>query len=297
MLVRDLVPRYLEWATSYYVKPNGRPTREAQNMEHALRHLMAVAPQRTLESLEVEDIKFLREHIIDQGICRPMVNARVTRCRRFVKWCIENKYVDQYALLPWQLLKPLAYSRSRAPERDPVESVPHDIVQKTIDQLMPTVARMVALQYITGMRSSELCLMKWEEIDQSGDAWIYRPKHHKTRHWGHTRAVPLLDYSRNLLGKPSYSYVFVNQHGNPYNEGSYRIVIQRAAKRAGVPRWSPHQLRHSAATRWADAGGIEIARQLMGHASISMTVQYLDRSMTRVVESAKKVEEVLTSRN
>jgi site-specific recombinase XerD len=62
--------------------------------------------------------------------------------------------------------------------------------------------------------------------------------------------------------------------------------MRRLVKRAGVGRVTPHMLRHGFATQLVRNGvDIETVRQLMGHASIAMTVQYL-HSDTRTKERA-----------
>ncbi|MFG0316312.1 MAG: tyrosine-type recombinase/integrase, partial [Planctomycetota bacterium JB042] len=53
-----------------------------------------------------------------------------------------------------------------------------------------------------------------------------------------------------------------------YDVASYRRAIARGCTKAGLkPGWTPHRLRHTAATRFRREFGIEAARVLLGHAS------------------------------
>jgi integrase len=53
----------------------------------------------------------------------------------------------------------------------------------------PTVAAMVELQRLTGMRPGEVVVMRACDIDTRGAVWIYRPHVHKNRWRGHERQV------------------------------------------------------------------------------------------------------------
>lgn len=74
--------------------------------------------------------------------------------------------------------------------------------------------------------------------------------------------------------------------GTKFTKDSYRRAIQRAAERAGVPRWFPYQLRHLAATKIREALGIESAQALLGHAHYQMTEHYVQQSLERAIVTA-----------
>ena len=44
---------------------------------------------------------------------------------------------------------------------------------------------------LTGARPGEVCAMRGCDIDMTGDVWLYRPAHHKTRHKGKERVIAL----------------------------------------------------------------------------------------------------------
>ena len=69
-----------------------------------------------------------------------------------------------------------------------------------------------------------------------------------------------------------------------YDPATYRRAIQRACKKAGVPRWHPHQLRHNAATALREQFGIEAARVILGHRSAAVTEIYAEVNRARAIE-------------
>ncbi|MCH7684605.1 MAG: tyrosine-type recombinase/integrase [Gemmatimonadetes bacterium] len=64
--------------------------------------------------------------------------------------------------------------------------------------------------------------------------------------------------------------------GDYYTRDSYRRAIARACKLAGIKKWSPNQLRHSAATRIRKAYDLDSARVLLGQRSPRITEIYAE---------------------
>ncbi|MBN2561057.1 MAG: site-specific integrase [Phycisphaerae bacterium] len=90
-----------------------------------------------------------------------------------------------------------------------------------------------------------------------------------------------------------------------YDVASYRKAIQRACTRAFPPpeglsvdemklwrrehRWHPHQLRHNAATTLRREFGIEVARIVLGHRSVSVTEVYAEIDVAKAQEAMSKI--------
>lgn len=62
--------------------------------------------------------------------------------------------------------------------------------------------------------------------------------------------------------------------GAHYTTGSYRQALERACDAAVVPRFTPHRLRHLAATRARAELGVDVARALCGHTLAAVTEVY-----------------------
>ncbi|WP_261342182.1 tyrosine-type recombinase/integrase [Pseudobythopirellula maris] len=75
----------------------------------------------------------------------------------------------------------------------------------------------------------------------------------------------------------------------PYNVNAYRIAIHRACEKAGHAKWSPNQLRHSAATEVRKQFGLEAAQVICGHQSADVTQIYAERDVSLAKEVARKV--------
>lgn len=93
--------------------------------------------------------------------------------------------------------------------------------------------------------------------------------------------------------------------GQCYTPDSYRQAIQRACDLAFKPadkltgkalaqwqsdhRWSPNQLRHSAATQIRSQFGLEAAQVTLGHSNANITQVYAERDLEKAVEVARKI--------
>ena len=70
-----------------------------------------------------------------------------------------------------------------------------------------------------------------------------------------------------------------------YDVSTYRRAITRACAKAGVPTWTPHRLRHAAATEIRRQFGLEAAQAVLGHAALGVTQVYAEKDM----EAAKRI--------
>jgi integrase len=68
-----------------------------------------------------------------------------------------------------------------------------------------------------------------------------------------------------------------------YDRHSYSHAVARAAKKAGVPHWHPHQLKHVCGTRVRERYGAEAAQSFLGHEKLSTTEIYAEKNW-RLVE-------------
>jgi len=91
------------------------------------------------------------------------------------------------------------------------------------------------------------------------------------------REIPMNDIvSRTLLAIiiiPDGSWVFCKKNGERY--GNIRKAFEGAKKRARIPDFRFHDLRHTFASHLVMAGvDLEAVQELLGHKSFEMTLRY-----------------------
>jgi integrase len=71
-----------------------------------------------------------------------------------------------------------------------------------------------------------------------------------------------------------------------YTATSYGHAVAKGADRAGIPRWTPNQLRHSFATEVRWRYGVEAAGAGLGHSKLSATEVYAERDLSLALRVA-----------
>jgi integrase len=71
-----------------------------------------------------------------------------------------------------------------------------------------------------------------------------------------------------------------------YDRHSYVRAIARARKKAGVPHWHPHQLKHSCGTDVRKRYGLEASRTFMGHTKLPTAEIYAEKDMELIEKIA-----------
>ncbi|QEF97732.1 site-specific tyrosine recombinase XerC [Stieleria maiorica] len=267
-------------------------------------------------------LKEVRDTLLSDGNqSRKWINEQIRAACRIFKHGVSVELIEFDVYNKLTTLEPLKRGHTTAREQEPRQPVPLADIAATVAELTPVLAAMVRIQLATGMRSGELCRIRPCDIDQSGPEWIYRQSDHKTSHHGVKKAVPIVGYARQILtdymNRHPESYCFSptesdewhrsmrrNKRITPlkyekrefaydqkknrfYNSNSYRQSIQRAAKRAGVTKWTPAQIRHTTATEIRAAIGLEAASALLGHTTIGMTEHYARESEARAITGAQ----------
>ncbi len=200
-----------------------------------------------------------------------------------------------------------------APDRD---------IDAALPFLPAPVRAMVELQQLTGCRPGEVMVMRAIDLNLTGPVWTFRPHKHKNQHRGQERVIFIGPQAQEVI-KPFLTtnleaYLFSprayvedlrnrraeqrktkrtpselkrRRKANPrrvpaerYNRRSYRLAVVRACQKAGVPLWSPLQLRHTAATAIRAKYGVEAAKVILGHTKVETTQIYAERDMGKAQE-------------
>lgn len=149
-------------------------------------------------------------------------------------------------------------------------------------QVTENAADCIRLLALTGARRSEVCAIRWRNIDAERGAIVLAPTEHKTgRKTGAKKTIllpapALAIVAKRERGQPD-DYVFRGEQGSGHTWLNSKIWV-RIRREANLPDGiTNHALRHSFATMLAVQGAE--AAQLMkalGHAQISTTVRYIN---------------------
>ena len=127
--------------------------------------------------------------------------------------------------------------------------------------------------YRHGLRVSEACDLRWDDIDLAARTIVIR-RLKGSRDSTHYLERDELAGLRRLARQSAY--VFVNERGDPFKRMGIARLIERAGEAAGLPfPVHVHMLRHSCGYALANKGmDTRRLQHYLGHASITNTVRY-----------------------
>ncbi len=147
----------------------------------------------------------------------------------------------------------------------------------------------IELLYGAGLRVSELCALKWGDVDMSTGVARVLGKGAKFRFCpvGNVAVELLRKWRADFVPSASASdFILRSERGLPL----YPRYVQRELKNylmiAGLPvNITPHKLRHTFATHLVN-GGVDLRalQEMMGHASLSTTQIYTHLNTRKLVE-------------
>jgi integrase len=319
LTIDEVILAFWKHAQKYYVGPEGRPTSELDNLRDALRPLRKLYGTTPAHEFGPLALRAVRDLMVRSGLARTTTNARIHRIRRIFRWAASVELLSESVVEKLRTVEGLKRGRTSARETDAVEPVPIEHVEATLPHLPPPVVALVRVQLLTGCRSGEAMAMRGCDLTPGEPIWLYRPESHKNAWRGQERVILLgpraVEVVKPFLRSDTTAYLFRPRdavaghheqraaarrtkptpserarkkkskgghgHADRYERRSYRQAIVRACRKAGVPEWSPLQLRHTAATLIRAKFDLEAAQVVLGHATADTTQIYAERDLAR----------------
>ena len=144
-------------------------------------------------------------------------------------------------------------------------------------------ATTILVAYRHGLRASEVCDLRWEQID-----WNSATLHVRRVKSGKPSTHPIRGDELRALRKlrreaPKSPFVFVSERGGPFTTDSFNWMVKRVGQKAGLPfQVHAHMLRHAAGYKLAgDGHDTRSIQDYLGHKNIQHTVRYTELSPTK----------------
>lgn len=144
-------------------------------------------------------LKAVRLAWAKEGHRRGYVLQLAGHVTRWFKWLVSEELIPEpvYAAL----LTVERLPRGAAAPSEKVKSAREEIILAAIEHMRPTIADMVWVQLLTGMRAGELVQLRPKDIDRTKDVWVFTPEHHKTEDLGERRPVFIGPRAQAVLAK------------------------------------------------------------------------------------------------
>lgn len=237
------------------------------DIERFLRHVGAPLASATLRAIQ------LYADSISSSCISP---ATAHRLLSSVKSLFSFSHRIGY--LPFDVARPFQLSavRDTLNERILDEAEVHRMLAL---ETHPRNSAILRLLYIAGLRVSELCSLRWRDLQprqDGGQATVFG-KRGKTR----TVLITLRTWNALMMLRKSDSSedapVFMSRKHGFLDPSQVLRIVKTAARNAGISKQvSPHWLRHAHASHALDRNApISLVQQTLGHSDISTTGRYL----------------------
>jgi len=144
-------------------------------------------------------------------------------------------------------------------------------------------ATMLLVCYRHGLRASEICDLRWSQIDFDQARLAVRRSKRGTPSTHPILGDELRALRRLRRENPHAEFVFLSERGGPFSTAGFARLVERAGAETGLDlKVHPHMLRHACGYKLANDGHDTRALQhYMGHKNIQHTVRYSELSATR----------------
>lgn len=314
--VNELALLYWERHVLQVHARNGKPTDRQYHIRLSLRPLKELYGSLPVCDFGPKALKCVREKMIADaveargGVNRRYLNDHIGIIKRMFRWGVAEELVPVDIFQSLEAVENLRKGwDARLRERERVRPVPDEHIDAVLPHVVPQVAAMIQVQRVTGMRPDEVTIVRPGDIDRSEDVWLYVPRAHKLEHLEIDRVIPFGPKAqtalRPWLDRPDDSFLFSpkevvaetrrkrgqrtprkyrnREPREHYDDESYCQAVTRGCEKAAIPKWTPGQLRHNAATEIRHRYGIEAARLILGHQSVSTTEIYAEKNLRQAM--------------
>lgn len=216
--------------------------------------------------------------LVNNGIKNKSVNRKLSSLRTFFKWSVKEGRISKNPMLKVQGPK----IEKRIPEFLKQEEL---VVVNTSNLDLETITVvMIELFYQTGIRLSELINLK--QLDVEVDSIKVLGKRNKERiiPISSKLYLALTEFIEGTKQINETPFVFCTIKGKKlYPKFVYRKINKYLSTVTSLGKKSPHVLRHTFATHMLNNGaGLEVLKELLGHANLSATQVYTHNSFEEI---------------
>ena len=185
------------------------------NFKYAIGYLAEVYGELAVNEFSPKKLKVVRSQMVKAGtLCRNTINKYTKYVKRIFSWGVEEEFVNANVAHGLRVVKALREGEEGTFDHPEREDVPEWVIDATLPFMPRTVAAIVQVQWLTGMRPTEVLSMTVGSIDRNrgNGLWYYSPKHKTEEHIG-KKPIPLGKPEQELIapyliGKKTADSVF-----------------------------------------------------------------------------------------
>jgi integrase len=296
------VPKFSDFADQFLevAKTHNKPS-EIYSKESILRvHLKPWFGKKTLDQIgygDIQDYVAFKAKATPKkkALSKKSINNHLTVLRRLLAVAKKRGLIAAIPEIEWL--------RAPKPEFD---FLTFEEAERLVTGADGEWACMIVVGLRTGLRQGELLALRWEDVDLvAGQLRVRRsvtrnivtePKSGKGREIAlGDDVLAAIKAQRHLRGE----LVFCHADGRMLHRNECRHPLRRACRRAGLRQIGWHTLRHTFASHLVmRAAPLRAVQELMGHATVEMTMRYahlspdVPRAAVRLLDSKSRGKSV-----
>jgi len=250
-------------------------------------HLIPHFGKTALHQITVEQVEDYRSKRVVSGIAPATINKEVQLLKNIVKKAVE-----------WGKMRTNRITRVK-----PLKTPPGRVRYLELEQIprlmkaCPAWLRpIVLIDMHTGMRRSEIVNLQRSNIDLQNRLIILektKNNERKTLPMNHTVFGVIKDLPKRIDTR----YLFADEKGKPFAGNKVSMAFRRACRKAGIEKFSLHDLRHHFASYLTMAGENQrVVQELLGHKDPKMTMRYSHLSPKYLKQAVERLDELITKK-
>ena len=234
-----------------------------------------------------ETVRAYVDSLYSAGLATRTIARHITTLRNFYAFLIANGTIEQDPMIALVLPKQW-------------QNLPKYLNKEELDAILGAPERttvrgqrdraMLELLYATGVRVSELCLVRLSDVELNLGFIRVTGKGNKQRlvPMGESAAAAIREYLESarprLLRRRASPYLFVTARGSCMTRQCFWKLLTDYGRRTGIRRpLTPHVIRHTFATHLLEGGAdLRSVQVMLGHADIATTQIYTHVARSRL---------------
>lgn len=222
-------------------------------------------------------------NLIEEDYASTSVNRKISSLRTYFKWLVKVNAIDYSPMQTVQGPKVSKNNPSFAQQKELTTQKMSSLFGGDFDGLRDCL--MFEFFYQTGIRSSELVSLKDKDVNFKSIKVLGKRNKERLIPISTQLFELIQEYrvERDQLMDKSEMFFLLNNGKKLYPKFVYRKINNYLSKATGLEKKSPHVLRHTFATHLLNNGaGLEVLKELLGHASLSATQIYTHNSFAEL---------------
>jgi integrase len=188
----------------------------------------------------------------------------------------------------WEWIDRAPKIKLRQEQNHRIRWLTHDEAARLIQELPEHLSDMAMFNLVTGLRQSNVKLLKWEDVNLASQHAVVHPDQAKANK---AISVPLNDTAMAVLKKRVgiHSAFVFTYHGMPIDQVNTK-AWRKALKRAYITSFRWHDLRHTWASWHVQSGtSLQELQLLGGWSNLAMVLRYAHLSSSHLRNAANRI--------